>query len=150
MRHLHKRGWLLGAWALAVAVWGVVPVFAFADSWQERGIGVVLAVAFGGVLAFVVRSGFRRAAARPPGYRSIDRWLAPLPAWLSAPLIACLYVAAPAVIVLGMAWHFHRLPLMSLWGLGLFFIGGCGVGGTWSLAWQEQRKSQGPTEVARG
>ncbi len=150
MRHSDKRGWLLGAWALAAAVWGLVPVVQYASSWQERGIGVVLAVAVSGGFAFVIRSHFRLVAARPPVYRGIDRWLARLPAWVSAPLIVCLYMAVPAVIVVAMAGHFHRLPFMSVWGLSLWFIGASGLSVFWNLAWREQRKNQGLTEVARG
>jgi hypothetical protein len=139
IRIVHIRGCLLAVWALAFVVWQLVPVVRFDSSWQGRGIGVVLAVAFVALLALAMRSKFRRVAARPPGHRRIDRWLAPLPAWFSAPLVACLYMVVPAVIVFGMAMHFHRLPFMSLWGLCEWFIVACGVSGFWSLAWREQR-----------
>jgi hypothetical protein len=142
MRISHKRRWLLGAWAAALAVWVLVPFVKFAGSWQELGIGVVLAVAFGGGFASVARTGFRHAAARPPGYPGANRWLARVPAWVSAPVIVCLYMAIPAVIVFGTAWIFRRLPFMNVWGLCLCFIVACGAGGFWPLAWREQRKNR--------
>ncbi len=137
---LRKRGWLLGAWAVTLAVWVLVPFVKFANSWQALGIGVVLAAAFGGGFASVVRTGFRRVAARPPAYPGSDRWLARAPAWVSAPLIVSLYMAVPAVVVFGAAWLFRRLPFMNVWGLGLCFILACGAGGFWPLAWREQRR----------
>jgi hypothetical protein len=68
---------------------------------------------------------------------------------VSAPLIVCLYMAIPAAIVFGKAWHFHRLPFMNLWGLGLFFIGACGLSVFWPLAWREQGKNQGRLSTGR-
>jgi hypothetical protein len=150
MRIVHGRAWLLAGWALALVAWEIVPFVRFASSWQERGIGVVLAVAFGAGLSLAMRGQFRRVAARPRHHRGVDRWLARLPAWLSAPLLALVYTVVPAVIVFSMALYSHRLPLMSLWGLCGWFIVGCGVGGFWSLAWREQGKKERLTQVARG
>ncbi len=142
MRVRHKRGWLLGAWAVTLVIWVVVPFVKFASSWPERGIGVVLAVAFAGAFAFVIRTGFRQAAARPPVYRGIARWLARLPAWASALLIVCLYMTIPAITVFGAALLFHRLPFMNVWGLCLCFIVACCAGGFWPLAWREQSRTR--------
>jgi hypothetical protein len=142
MRILRKRGWLLGAWAIALFIWVLVPFVKFAGSWQARGIGVVLAVAFGGGFAWVVRTSFRRAAARPPVYPGSGPWLARIPVWASAPLITCLYMAVPAIIVGGAALLFRRLPFMNVWGLCLCFIVACGAGGFWPLAWREQRRTR--------
>jgi hypothetical protein len=142
MRVSHKRGWLLGAWAAALAIWVLVPFVKFGGSWPELGIGTVLAVTFGGGAAFVMRMGFRRAASRPPVPPGGDRWLARVPARVSAPLIVCLYMTVPAVIVFGAAWLFRRLPFMNVWGLCLCFIVACGAGGFWPLAWQEQRRTR--------
>jgi hypothetical protein len=150
VRALDKPGWALGAWALALVIWGTVPVIQYVNSWQERGIGVVIAIAFGGGFGLVMRSGFKRVAARPPAFRGVDRWLARLPTWLSAPLIICAYMAAPVAIVVGTAWHFHRLPAESVWGLSGMFICACGWGGFWLLAWRVQRRRQDLTEAARG
>jgi hypothetical protein len=142
MRVWHKRGWLLGAWAAALAIWVFVPFVKFGSSSPELGIGVVLAVALGGGSAIVMRMGFRRAASRPPVFPGNDRWLARVPAWVSAPLIVCLYMTVPAVIVFGTAWLFRRLPFMNVWGLCLCFIVACGAGGFWPLAWRAQRRTR--------
>jgi hypothetical protein len=138
----HRPGWLLGLWAVTLVIWVLVPVVKFASSWPERGIGIVLAVAYGVGFAFVMRLGFRRVAGQPPAYRGIGRLLVPLPAVVSASLIACLFVVVPAVMVVGTALLFRRLPFMNVWGLCLCFIFACGAGGFWPLAWREQRRTR--------
>ncbi len=142
VRILHRPGWLLCAWAVALALWILVPFVKFASSWQALGVGIVLSAAFGGGFAFVMRTGFRRAASRPPAYPGNDRWLARMPPWVSAPLIVCLYMALPAVVVFGAAWLFRRLPFMNVWGLCLCFVLACGAGGFWPLAWRERRRTR--------
>jgi hypothetical protein len=141
MRVLAKPGWGAWVWALALAIWIFVPFAKFASSWQGRAIGVALAIAFCGGLALAIRSAFRRVVARP-ARRGIDRWLMRLPAWVSAPLIVCAYMAVPVVIGGGMAWDFHRFPFMAQWMLGGWLVNACGFGGFWTLAWREQRKYQ--------
>ncbi len=150
MRTVHMRGWLLAVWALAFVVWELVPWVKFDSSWQGRGIGVVLAVGFAALIALVMRSQFRRAALQPPGHSRIDRWLGPLPTWASGPILACLYMAIPAVIVFGSALLFRRLPFMAAWTLCAWLIVACGAAGSRALAWREQGKNCGLTEVARG
>jgi hypothetical protein len=142
MRILRKPGWLLAVWAVTIAVWVLVPFMMFASSWPERVVGVVLATAFGGGFASVLRTGFRRASSGPPVYRGVARWLATVPAWVSVPLIVCAYMAIPAVIVFGTAWLVGRLPFMNVWGLCLCFIVACGAGGFWPLAWRERRRTR--------
>jgi hypothetical protein len=122
-----------------MAAWVLVPVIHYADSWSVRGIGLMLAVVFGGGLALLVRSRFRRVVACPPTRRG-DRWLAGLPAWVSAPLIACLYMVVPAAIVFGVAVHFHRLPAESVWGLIGWFLSACMWGLFWPMAWRAQSR----------
>ena len=148
VRIFDKPGRALRAWAVALAIWIAVPVFKFAGRWQERAIGVVLAIAFGAVLELVIRSAWRRAIARPTGHSRIDHWLMTLPAWLSALLIICVYMAVPTAIVLGMGSHFHSIPFMSQWGLGGMFINACGWAGFWALVRREQRRRQALVQAA--
>jgi hypothetical protein len=140
MRVLDRPGWVLRLWATAMAAWVLVPVIQYADSWSVRAIGLVLAVVFGGGFALIVRSRFRRVVARPSVHRGIDRWLAGLPAWVSAALIACLYMVVPTAVVLGMAVHFHRLPAESVWGLTGWFLSACMWGGFWPAVWRAQSR----------
>ena len=150
MRVFDKPGRALGVWAVALAIWITVPIFKFAGLWRERAIGVALAMAFGGGLALVVRAAWRQAIARRTARGRVDRWLMTRPVWVSAPLIICLYMAVPVVIVLGMSWHFHSIPFMSQWGLGGWFINACGFSVFWALVWREQRRRQAPAQAAEG
>jgi hypothetical protein len=149
MRILHRPGWLLAVWSLAVVVWGLVPVVQFASTWGQRGVGIALAFALAGGLSLMVRSVFRRVAARPPVYRGADRWLVRLPAWVLAPLMVCVYMIAPVLIVVATALHFHRFPAESVWGLSGMFLGACLWGGYWPLAWRAQRENHVSPGVAR-
>src|SRR5215469_5842598 len=103
VRRLGRPGQALGIWAVALSLWFYVPFVWFGNSSLARLAGVVLALGFGAGLALVLRKAFRRTAARPPVYRSVERRLVRLPAWVSAPLICCLYLAGPAIICLVMA-----------------------------------------------
>ena len=150
MRIFDKPGRALRVWAVAMVIWGIVPIFKFPGRWQERAIGVALAIAFGAGLALLIRSAWRQAIERPPAHRRVERWLRTQPAWLSAPLVICLYMVVPVVIVLGMGSHFHSIPFMSQWGLGLWFIGACGMSGYWALVWREQLRSQALAQAAEG
>jgi hypothetical protein len=141
-RILRKRGWLLGVWSITLAIWVLVPFVKFGGSWPVRGTGLVLAVAFGAGFAGVVRASFRRAAARPPVYPGSDRWLAQVPFWVSAPVIICVYMAVPVVIIVGTALLFHRMPFMNVWGLCLCLIVACGAGAFWPLAWRARSRTR--------